>query len=156
MDSRLKTHVPDGAQLPLIVEPMAGVDPASYHDEIMTLAREELPRAGAILFRGFPLDGVDAFRGFAAGFGHPLLTYEFGSTPRSKVTQGVYTSTEYPPHQQIPLHNEQSYTRDWPMKIWFYCHQVAPEGRRDADRRQPRDLPRHAVRPCATVRREGR
>ena len=44
------------------------------------------------------------------------------------MTSGVYTSTEYPAHQHIPLHNEQAYTRDWPMKIWFYCLQPALEG----------------------------
>lgn len=89
---------------------------------------KHLRTGGGVVFRGFPLDGADAFRAFAADFGHPLLNYEFGSTPRSQVTAGVYTSTEYPPHQHIPLHNEQAYTRDWPMKIWFYCMQAAPEG----------------------------
>lgn len=83
---------------------------------------------GGVLLRGFEVGGPDGFRAFAAGFGHPLLTYEFGSTPRSQVTSGVYTSTEYPSHQSIPLHNEQAYTRDWPMKIWFYCAQAAPVG----------------------------
>jgi alpha-ketoglutarate-dependent taurine dioxygenase len=87
-----------------------------------------LTDCGGILFRDFSLDGPDAFRAFAADFGHPLLSYEFGSTPRSQVASGVYTSTEYPPHQHIPLHNEQAYTRDWPMKIWFYCMQPAQEG----------------------------
>lgn len=83
---------------------------------------------GGVLLRGFDVGGAEGFRAFAAGFGHPLLTYEFGSTPRSQVTGGVYTSTEYPAHQSIPLHNEQAYTRDWPMKIWFYCETAAPVG----------------------------
>jgi alpha-ketoglutarate-dependent taurine dioxygenase len=87
-----------------------------------------LYRTGAILFRGFGVDGPENFQKFAAAFGSPLLRYEFGSTPRSQVTQGVYTSTEYPSHQSIPLHNEQAYTRDWPMKIWFYCALAAPHG----------------------------
>ncbi|MBR0667166.1 TauD/TfdA family dioxygenase [Roseomonas hellenica] len=114
--------------LPMLVE----VPPGLPTEQALPLAREiadrDLSRYGGLIFRGLALDGADGFRGFAAGFGHPLLTYEFGSTPRSKVTQGVYTSTEYPPHQHIPLHNEQAYTRDWPMKIWFYCMQPAPEG----------------------------
>jgi len=119
----------DDGLLPLLVEPAEGA-PSLIEalPEIRPLVERHLSVEGGLLFRGFALDGADAFRGFAAGFGHPLLTYEFGSTPRSKVTQGVYTSTEYPPHQHIPLHNEQAYTRDWPMKIWFYCQQAAPEG----------------------------
>ncbi|WP_034853906.1 TauD/TfdA family dioxygenase [Inquilinus limosus] len=119
----------DSGTLPLLVEP-AGGTPSLIKAlaEIRPVVDRHLAVEGGLLFRGFALDGADAFRAFAAGFGHPLLTYEFGSTPRSKVTQGVYTSTEYPPHQHIPLHNEQAYTRDWPMKIWFYCQQAAPEG----------------------------
>lgn len=119
----------DSGTLPLLVEPGEGT-PSLIEAlaEIRSIVDRHLAVEGGLLFRGFALDGADAFRGFAAGFGHPLLTYEFGSTPRSKVTQGVYTSTEYPPHQHIPLHNEQAYTRDWPMKIWFYCQQAAPEG----------------------------
>jgi alpha-ketoglutarate-dependent taurine dioxygenase len=88
----------------------------------------ELLRSGAVLLRGWSVTGVPAFRSFAAGFGHELLDYEFGSTPRTELTKGVYTSTEYPAHQAIPLHNEQSYSRTWPMKIWFHCHTVAPKG----------------------------
>jgi len=96
--------------------------------EVRELIERQLYACGGILFRDFHLDGVEAFRSFAASFGHPLLSYEFGSTPRSQVSSGVYTSTEYPPHQSIPLHNEQAYTRDWPMKIWFYCQQPALQG----------------------------
>jgi alpha-ketoglutarate-dependent taurine dioxygenase len=120
----------DGATLPLLVEAAPGTAPSLIEalPEIREVVDRHLLGHGGLLFRGFALDGPAAFQGFAAGFGHPLLTYEFGSTPRSKVTQGVYTSTEYPPHQHIPLHNEQAYTRDWPMKIWFYCQQAAPEG----------------------------
>src|SRR5690606_28088328 len=28
----------------------------------------------------------------------------------------------------IALHNEQAYTREWPMKIWFHCVTAAPDG----------------------------
>ena len=80
-----------------------------------------LPTAGGVLLRGFQVESIDVFQQFAAAFGHPLLAYEFASTPRAAVSSGIYTSTEYPPHQHIPLHNEQAYTREWPMKIWFHC-----------------------------------
>jgi alpha-ketoglutarate-dependent taurine dioxygenase len=91
-------------------------------------ALQHIASAGGVLLRGFSQAGVDGFRRFARSFGHELLDYEFGSTPRSDVGEGVYTSTEYPAHQHIPLHNEQAYSRQWPMKIWFYCEQPSVTG----------------------------
>lgn len=119
--------------LPMLVRPRRpGTDLLEALGELRALAEEYLPACAGLLFRGFAVEGavegVERFRAFAAGFGHPLLSYEFGSTPRSNVAAGIYTSTEYPPHQHIPLHNEQAYTRDWPMKIWFHCVQAAPVG----------------------------
>jgi alpha-ketoglutarate-dependent taurine dioxygenase len=119
----------EGQDLPLQVTPDGGSARLEERSaEIQAFVAEHLERAGGILFRGFTVPDVAAFKGFAASFGEELLSYEFGSTPRSKVEQGVYTSTEYPAHQSIPLHNEQAYTRQWPMRIWFYCHTAAPEG----------------------------
>jgi len=91
-------------------------------------AEQYLLRAGALLFRGFDVGGVADFQAFTRGFGHELLGYEFGSSPRSRIAAGVYSSTEYPAHQSIPLHNEQSYCLRWPMKLWFHCECVAASG----------------------------
>lgn len=107
--------------LPMLVQaPEPGLSLLESFAELKPLVDHHLLRCGGILFRGFQVGGAETFREFAAAFGHPLLNYEFGSTPRSNVTSGVYTSTEYPAHQSIPLHNEQAYTLEWPMKIWFY------------------------------------
>ncbi|WP_374309411.1 TauD/TfdA family dioxygenase [Methylocella sp.] len=89
---------------------------------------EALRSVGGVLLRGYVVEDVGAFRAFAAAFGHELLSYEFGSTPRSAVEGKVYSSTEYPAHREIPLHGEQSYTREWPMLIWFHCVIASPEG----------------------------
>ncbi|WP_193075967.1 TauD/TfdA family dioxygenase [Pseudomonas sp. FME51] len=108
-------------ELPMLVQaPEPGLSLLESFAELKPRVDQHLLQCGGILFRGFRVGGVEAFREFAAAFGHPLLNYEFGSTPRSNVTSGVYTSTEYPAHQSIPLHNEQAYTLEWPMKIWFY------------------------------------
>ncbi|WP_395698646.1 TauD/TfdA family dioxygenase [Methylocella sp.] len=89
---------------------------------------EALRSVGGVLLRDYVVEDVGAFRAFAAAFGHELLSYEFGSTPRSAVEGKVYSSTEYPAHREIPLHGEQSYTREWPMLIWFHCVIASPEG----------------------------
>lgn len=115
--------------LPLVVSPQSsGASLADARDELSGLLERRLPECGGLLFRGFEVGGIHGFHSFSESFGHPLLVYEFGSTPRSNVAKGIYTSTEYPAHQTIPLHSEQAYTLSWPMKIWFHCVISAQSG----------------------------
>ncbi|SAL44828.1 syringomycin biosynthesis enzyme [Caballeronia peredens] len=116
--------------LPLVVSPRAGTDLtlADAAPLLQRIVAESLERAGGVRFSGFRVESIEAFQRFAASFGDPLIGYEFASTPRSQVEGAVYTSTEYPPHRSIPLHNEQSYTREWPMRIWFHCALAARTG----------------------------
>jgi len=124
-----REHLMPHSNLPLLVRPReAGLRLCAAAADLRALAGQHLLQCGGILFRDFAIDTPAEFKTFAAGFGHPLLRYEFGSTPRTQVEDGVYTSTEYPPHQSIPLHHEQAYTREWPMKIWFYSALVAGQG----------------------------
>ena len=111
-----------------VVSPRRPTAIAERPDAIRELVDLHLAREGAVMFRGFDKVTSGGFREFAASFGHEMLGYDFGSTPRSRVEEGVYSSTEYPAHQWIPQHNEQSYTTRWPMKIWFYCDLPALQG----------------------------
>lgn len=118
------------ATLPVVITASrAEESPSDAYPALAGPIARHLRTVGGVLFRGFRVPSVHEFRQFAAGFGHPLLSYDFGSTPRSMVADGgIYSSTEYPAHQSIPLHNEQSYTREWPMKIWFHCVTAARQG----------------------------
>ncbi|WP_242889916.1 TauD/TfdA family dioxygenase [Actinomadura litoris] len=49
------------------------------------------------------------------------LAYMHGTSPRAKVGGNVYTSTEYPQHLTISMHNELSYSHRWPERIVFFC-----------------------------------
>jgi len=102
----------------------------AYKDEIKSAAQDLLQEHGGVLFRGFTGDQSDSrfCNEFAKMFADELLTYEFASTPRTDLGDGVYTATEYPSHQIIPLHNEQSYTLQWPLNIWFHCVTAPKEG----------------------------
>ncbi len=125
------TEVSQGSELtlPFIFQAPAAGDTWQAHRElIQQVVDAELPRAGGVLFRGFAFKGEADFEAFASSFGHELLTYDYASTPRTKLNNRVYTSTEYPAHQVIPLHNEQSYSLNWPMKIWFHCVQASQVG----------------------------
>ncbi|MGW2569597.1 TauD/TfdA family dioxygenase [Streptomyces sp. NPDC001537] len=99
---------------------------AERREEVDALARQ----AGAVLFRGFAVRGADDFRAVMDALSQQVLAYGERSSPRSQVSDGVYTSTEYPADQPILLHNEQSYTSKWPTRIVFFCERAATRGGR--------------------------
>ena len=117
------------AALPVVMAPVTAGQPIAHALDTLRPGIDQALRShGGVLLRGYGVADAEAFRAFAAAFGHPLVRYDFASTPRRELGAGVYSSTEYPPHQAIPLHNEQSYARAWPMKIWFHCQIVAAAG----------------------------
>ncbi|WP_051450879.1 TauD/TfdA family dioxygenase [Actinospica robiniae] len=87
------------------------------HDEIHKLLVER----GAVLLRGFEIGGVDGFDAVVRELSGAPLTYSERSSPRSTIKGQVYTSTDYPPNEEIFLHNENSYQAVWPLTLYFYC-----------------------------------
>lgn len=88
---------------------------------------DELARQGALWFRGFDIteDTVDdAITALLPN----RLAYVQGNTPRTKVGENLYTSTEYPPEYVISMHNELSYTTSWPSRLFFCCVRPADTG----------------------------
>ena len=84
---------------------------------------------GGILLRGFPITGVKGFAEVVAALATgPAVDYIGGDSPRQKLEGSVYTSTEAPSAVKIPLHNELSFTRDYPKHIFFHCA-IAPAER---------------------------
>ncbi|WP_437677703.1 TauD/TfdA family dioxygenase [Sorangium sp. So ce131] len=80
----------------------------------------------AIIFRGFGNKiGLD---GIAASLFGRLLDYTYRSTPRTELGYNLYTATEYPKQLSIPMHCENSYQRDWPMRLLFHCLEPATRG----------------------------
>jgi alpha-ketoglutarate-dependent taurine dioxygenase len=82
-----------------------------------------LLRHGALLFRGFALDSVAAFIRFvkACSGNDRLFDYAGGASPRDALGDGSYSSTEYPAHLGLPLHNELSYADRYPKRLFFCC-----------------------------------
>lgn len=88
-----------------------------------------LNQHGAVLLPALKLNGSEQFGEFSAAlFGSPLIEYRNRSTPRTALQGRVYTSTEYPAEETIPLHNENSYTDDWAMRIAFFSQLPASSG----------------------------
>ncbi len=118
-----------GETLPLVLEPETdGFDLAAWAASNRALVEAQLLKHGALLFRNFKLATSSAFEALARAISPKLLDYRERSSPRSEISQGVYTSTDHPPDQAIHFHNEQSYTKSWPMKLWFFCLTPARQG----------------------------
>lgn len=113
---------PEGAGWPPVVEPgVESLSLAQWAANNRDFVTSRLRHHGALLFRGFEVAALAQFAEFAAAVSPELIAYGERSSPRTSLGGGVYTSTDHPPDQPIVLHNEQSYTFNWPMKIFFYC-----------------------------------
>jgi alpha-ketoglutarate-dependent taurine dioxygenase len=119
--------------LPLVIEAevAGGAAPSSellcaWIKEHEAEVESKLLQYGAILFRGFNVNAPAAFRRFVNSVASGLMDYVDGNSPRTKLTSGVYTSTEYPAQYFISLHNELSYSHRWPGRLFFCCI-VAPQ-----------------------------
>ncbi len=129
--SLVNTEYFDGTKLPLVIQPkVEGVNLVTWTRANSEFIEQEILKHGSILFRNFRLDSLSNFELFASALSPSLMTYSERSSPRTQLGAHVYTSTTHPPNQSIHLHNEHSYTLQWPMRLWFYCVQPAPQGGR--------------------------
>lgn len=121
----------DGSAFPLVLQPNAeDVSLASWAAAQRERLDALLLEHGALLFRGFRVDSVERFQEAARAVTPDLLDYRERAAPRREVAAKVYTSTEFPADQWIPLHHEMSYSHNWPAKLWFYCDLAPAQGGR--------------------------
>ena len=114
----------EGDPLPTVVSPVvSGVDLLAWAKDAARHIDDLLLEHRALLFRGFMREGElsdTLFADFAdATSSGGMLPYRDRSTPRERVAGSVYTSTVYPADRTIEQHNEGSYWRQWPMKVYF-------------------------------------
>lgn len=120
--------------LPLLIEPdikdkLSNIDTLlSWYKENSEFLENNLLRYGAILFRGFGINTISVFENFVKTVSDDLANYVDGNSPRTKLTKGIYTSTEYPAEYSISLHNELSYSSKWPDKLYFCCITAPKKG----------------------------
>jgi hypothetical protein len=56
------------------------------------------------------------------------MDYRENTSPRTAVRGNIRTSTDYPATESILLHNEHSYSRIFPMRVFFHCTLPASSG----------------------------
>lgn len=105
---------------PLVFEAKAKLNAAHWIAQNTNEINEKLLIHGAVLLRGFDVKTAEEFAQSVENCGE-TLPYKERSSPRTAVAGNIYTSTEYPPDQEIFFHNENSYAHKFPRKLYFYC-----------------------------------
>lgn len=125
----------DGPGWPVFVRPAttalaADLDAAAAWMRVTTPALGDLlSQVGAVVLRGFPITGTDAFNRLIADLPGSELGYAGGTTSRRNLGGRVYEATAAPVTDlAIPLHQEMAYARTYPTKLAFFCHTPARTG----------------------------
>lgn len=122
-----KTRFLNPQRLPFVVEPLPGDDHvfqsiSRLFEECRDQFQAAMLKYGAILFRNFHITSTAEFHDLVRRFsGKDLLGYAGGVSPRIRLSDGVYTSTEYPENLRLTLHNELSYSGSFPSHLYFFC-----------------------------------
>jgi alpha-ketoglutarate-dependent taurine dioxygenase len=115
--------------LPLLIQPaVGGVELLSWAGSNRDFIESRLQRHGALLFRRFDVRAASGLEQFIRVVSGEALEYRERSSPRSRVSGNIYTSTDYPASQSIFLHNENSYQRVVNQKIFFCCETPPARG----------------------------
>lgn len=100
-----------------------------WADEHRAQIDQLLCQHGAIVLPGLKLNTCAQFERLLTGlWGQELLEYRNRSTPRTCLKGRIYSSTEYPPEESIPLHNENAYSHTWAMRLALACLIPAQSG----------------------------
>lgn len=123
------------SSLPLVVKPDEKRTGAIGTNELIAWYKEneeflekKLLEHGAILFRGFGTGTPGAFARFSRSVSSHLLESMEENVPRTKLSSGIYTSTEYPAEYMLSMHSEYAYSNRWPAKLFFCCITAAQTG----------------------------
>ena len=115
--------------LPLIINAPAGnSDIREWLKHGKADLEKTLAAHGAVLYRGFDLIDAKALGDLVRNLSSQEFVGTEESSPRSQIEGNVYTSTNYRSDQEIFPHNENSYKRSFPMKLFFYCARPSEVG----------------------------
>ncbi len=124
----------DDSTFPLVITPptqnITLTEAQTWIKDNLAQIETELESAGAILFRGFPMNNAETFDAFSAAFEYPSFTYQesLSNAVRINFTERVFTANEAPKEVEIFLHHEMAQTPISPDKLFFFCKSAAEDG----------------------------
>lgn len=114
------------SRLPLLIQPQ-GYSDVTYLASWLAANRDwvtqQLHDSGAILLRGFAVNGVDDVEIVARAIEPNLQNEYMGSSPRFALSKSgyVFSASELPDFYPLPAHNEMSFTANPPSRLFFSC-----------------------------------
>ncbi|MEW1748941.1 non-ribosomal peptide synthetase [Streptomyces angustmyceticus] len=131
MASSLPTSLP-GLESPAGQTPMlrldTAVDAAGWVAEHRDALRAAVVEHGALLVRGLGLRHADEVGAVRQRLGLLPVTEKESFAPRQTHSEGVYSSSAWPPNQPMCMHHELSYTLEFPGLMLFACLGAPSEG----------------------------
>ena len=109
---------------PPILRVAATGDPARWAAEHRNALRSFVAEHGSLLVRGLGLRDAAETEAVFRQLGS-LMTEREAFAPRRRYSEGVYSSSKWPPNQHMCMHHELSYALEFPSLMLFACL-VAP------------------------------
>ncbi|MCX4855921.1 TauD/TfdA family dioxygenase [Streptomyces canus] len=113
---------------PPILRAKSGDDPASWaaehHDTLRALVLEH----GGVLVRGLGLSDPASTEAVFRRLTSALMPDREPFAPRRSYGDGVYSTTKWPPNQQMCMHHEVSYGLEFPGLLLFACLEAPATG----------------------------
>ncbi|KKD03096.1 TauD/TfdA family dioxygenase [Streptomyces sp. WM6386] len=97
---------------------------AEHRDELRAAVAEH----GCLLVRGLGLSDPGSTAAVLTRLADSLMPDREPFAPRRSYTDGVYSSSKWPPNQQMCMHHEMSYALEFPALLLFACLEAPASG----------------------------
>ncbi|MCX5330566.1 TauD/TfdA family dioxygenase [Streptomyces sp. NBC_00140] len=97
---------------------------AEHRDELRAAVAEH----GSLLVRGLGLSDPGSTAAVLTRLADSLMPDREPFAPRRSYTDGVYSSSKWPPNQQMCMHHEMSYALEFPALLLFACLEAPASG----------------------------
>lgn len=130
--SSLSTASPVDVELvpgkPPLLRAGATGDALSWVAEHRDALRAVVAEHGSVLVRGLGLRDADGTGAVFSRLATRLMTEKEVFAPRRTYSDGVYSSSTWPPNQPMCMHHELSYTLEFPGLMMFTCISAPTDG----------------------------
>jgi len=103
-------------------------DAPAWAAERRDALRAVVAEHGSVLVRGLGLRDAAETGAVFSKLATGLMTEREAFAPREAYSDGVYSSSKWPPNQPMCMHHELSYTLEFPGLMMFACLSAPPEG----------------------------